>query len=67
MASRFDRAMRLMRKHDPQLQEDGYHLLLPHAAEHLQELIAAYEAETEDPGLRGWLLELIEIARAESE
>jgi hypothetical protein len=63
VTQRFREAMRLMRKHDPQLQEDGFHLLLPHAADHLGELIAEFEQE-QDHGLRCWLLELIGHARS---
>jgi hypothetical protein len=51
-----------MRKHDPQLQEDGFHALLPHAADHLPELIREFHTET-DHGLRCWLLELIGEAK----
>jgi hypothetical protein len=40
VSSRFEQAMRLMRRHDPQQQEDGFFLLSAHAAEHLDELIA---------------------------
>lgn len=56
--------MRLMRRHDPQAQEDGFELLRPHAAEHLDELIAAFGNERDDHGLRCWLLELIGEARS---
>ena len=42
-------AMRLMRKHDPQLREDGFHLLKPHAAEHVEELIGEARSETARP------------------
>lgn len=63
MANVFTRAMKLMRKHDPQLQEDGFGLLLPHAAAHLDALIAAH-AQERDYGLRCWLLELIAEARS---
>jgi hypothetical protein len=59
----FREAMRLMRSHDPQRQEDGFNLLLPHAADHLDELIAEFEHE-QDHGLRCWLLELIGDARS---
>jgi len=58
--------MRLMRKHDPQLQEDGFHMLRPHAAEHVDELIAEFRAEKKDHGLRCWLVELIGDARSEA-
>jgi HEAT repeat protein len=56
--------MRLMRRHDPQAREDGFHLLLPYAAEHIDELIAAFAREQNNPGLRCWLLELIGYARS---
>jgi hypothetical protein len=60
----FGDAMRLMRSHDPQRQEDGFHQFLPHAADHLHELIAQFEQEQDDHGLRCWLLELIGAARS---
>lgn len=66
MRFRFRDAMRLMRKHDPQLQEDGFHMLRPHAAEHVEELIAEFRAEKKDHGLRCWLVELIGDARSEA-
>ena len=56
--------MRLMRRNDPQAAEDGFRLLLPHAGEHVEELIAGFLAEPEDHGLRCWLLELIGEARS---
>ncbi|SDT72797.1 hypothetical protein SAMN04515669_6747 [Jiangella sp. DSM 45060] len=62
-AKRFERAMRLMRRHDPQSQEDGFRLLLPHAADHVGELLQAF-ADEHDHGLRCWLLELIGAARS---
>ena len=54
----FQECMRLMRKRDAQLQEDGFHFLLPHAHEYVQQLIDEFSHET-DSGLRWWLLELI--------
>lgn len=57
--------MRLMRRRDPQVAEDGFHLLLPHAGEHIEELIAEFHAERDDHGLRCWLLELIGEARSQ--
>jgi len=57
-------AMRLMRKHNPQLQEDGFALLRPYAAEHVDALIAEFWADRDDHGLRCWLLELIGEARS---
>ncbi len=59
----FPEAMRLMRSHDPQRREDGFHRLLPHA-DHLDQLIAQFEQEQDDHGLRCWLLELIGEARS---
>jgi hypothetical protein len=64
VAGFFDRAMKLMRKHDPQTQEDGFALLEPVASEFVTELIAAFEVET-DNGLKYWLLELIASAGSE--
>jgi hypothetical protein len=64
LTDRFQHAMRLMRRHDPQAKEHGFHLLRPHAAEHLDELIAAFANERDDHGLRCWLLELIGEARS---
>src|SRR5437660_12856159 len=55
--------MRLMRRNDPQKQEDGFALLRAHAAEHLDELITEFHREP-DHGLRCWLLELIGHARS---
>ncbi|GII59826.1 hypothetical protein Pth03_82150 [Planotetraspora thailandica] len=57
--------MQLMRRSDPQKQEDGFHSLRPHAAEHVEELIAEFRAEDRDHGLRCWLLELIAEALAQ--
>lgn len=56
--------MRRMRHRDPQDREDGFHLLLPHAAEHIDELIAEFAQERTDHGLRCWPLELIGQARS---
>ncbi|HEX5994468.1 MAG TPA: HEAT repeat domain-containing protein [Jiangellales bacterium] len=64
MTGRFERAMRLMRRHDAQAQEDGFQLLLPHATEHVEELLAEFTAGGNDHGLRCWLLELIGHARS---
>ena len=54
----------MMWKHSPQIMEDGFHYLLPHAAEHIDELMAEFQTE-KDHGLRCWLLELIGEARSE--
>ncbi|MQM27562.1 HEAT repeat domain-containing protein [Glycomyces albidus] len=60
----FRDAMRLMRDHDPQRQEDGFHALLPVASEYIDELLEEFQAEHDDHGLRCWLLELIGEARS---
>jgi hypothetical protein len=65
MTARFQRAMRLMRRHDRQAQEDGFELLRPQASEYVDELITAF-ADESDHGLRCWLLELIGEARSEA-
>lgn len=57
--------LQLMEKHDPELQERGFHLLLPHAGEHVEELIADFASKRHDHGLRCWLLELLGEARDE--
>ena len=64
MTKRFERAMLLMFKRDPQTRENGFQLLLPHAAEHVDELMTAFDRERADHGLRCWLLELIGEARS---
>ncbi len=64
MASHFDQAMQLMRRHNPQDQEDGFGLLRSRAGEYISELLAEFGRE-HDHGLRCWLLELIGEARSE--
>ena len=59
----FKKCMAMMRKHDPQTQEDGFHWLLAHAREHVHELIEEFNKEA-DHGLRCWLLELIGSAKS---
>ena len=59
----FQRCMWMMRRHNAQTQEDGFHALLPFAGEFLDELIAEYQSE-HDHGLRCWLLELIGEAKS---
>ncbi|MDP9381573.1 MAG: HEAT repeat domain-containing protein [Chloroflexota bacterium] len=59
----FQQCLRMMRKHDPQVQEDGYHYLLAQAPVYLDQLIAQFEVE-EDIGVRRWLLELIGETRS---
>lgn len=51
-----------MRKHNPQLREDGFHLLRPYAHEYTQQLLDEFAREI-NPGLRCWLLELLSEAR----
>jgi hypothetical protein len=58
----FERWLAMMRKRDPQIQEDGFHALLPHARRFVGPLAAAFAVET-DHGLRCWLLELLGAAR----
>jgi hypothetical protein len=57
--------MRMMRRRDPQTQEDGFHTLLPLASEHVAHLLTEFDNEHDDHGLRCWLLELIGHARSE--
>ena len=52
-----------MRKHDPETQEGGFHLLQPHAGKYIEELITEFKSEN-DLGLRCWLLELIGDAKS---
>ena len=59
----FKKCMVMMRKHDPQTQEDGFQLLLPHAGEHVRDLIEEFSKE-DSHGLRCWLLELIGSAKS---
>jgi hypothetical protein len=44
MSSRFEEEIGLMRRRDPRQQEDGFALLREHAAEHVDELMAEFEA-----------------------
>jgi HEAT repeat protein len=66
MTKRFQDAMRMMRAADPQRKEDGFQLLHEHVTEHTDELIAEFEQEQNDHGLRCWLLELIGETKSES-
>ena len=59
----FERALWLMRRHDPQLAEDGFQRLSEIAGAHVGELIVEFGLET-DHGLRCWLLELIGQTRS---
>lgn len=51
--------MAMMRTRGPQTQEDGFHWLRLHAAEFAEELMAEFQAEMKDFGLKCWRLELI--------
>ena len=54
----FQACMKMMRSRDPQTQEEGFYLLLPHASEFVEQLIVEFHAE-ENHGLRCWLLEFL--------
>ncbi|MBO2455266.1 hypothetical protein J4573_49850 [Actinomadura barringtoniae] len=62
---RFDRAMQQLRQSDPQSRENGFDFLREHADSYIDELIAEFEGERDDHGLRCLLLELIAEARDE--
>jgi hypothetical protein len=59
----FQKCMAMMRKHNPQTQEDGFHWLVPHAGEYVHQLIEEFGKEKRH-GLRCWLIELIGVARS---
>ena len=59
----FRECLAMMHKHDPQIQEDGFHALLPHAAEYVPELMIAFQQEQEH-GLKCWLLESLAEAKS---
>ena len=59
----YSACLAMMREHDPLIQEDGFHWLLPGASEHLEEFIEDFRRE-EGRGLKCWLLELIGEARS---
>jgi hypothetical protein len=61
---RFARAMQAMRSRNPQTQEDGFDFLREHADAFVAELIAEFETERDDHGLRCWLLELLAETRS---
>ena len=58
----FAGCLRMMRERDPPTQEEGFHWLLPRAAEFVEPLMAEFRRE-QDHRLRCWLLELIGEAR----
>jgi hypothetical protein len=45
VADQFTRGMSLMRKHNPQTQEDGFELVRAVANEHVADLMAAYAVD----------------------
>ena len=61
---KFRQALRLMRRRNPQLAEDGFHRLRGLAADHIDELIEEFNSE-HDHGIRCWLLELIGEAHSD--
>jgi hypothetical protein len=61
---RFARALEAMRSRDAQLREDGFDFLREHADTYVDELLAEFEKEQDDYGLRCWLLELVAEARS---
>jgi hypothetical protein len=63
-SQRFARALRSMRSPDPQRREDGFDFLREHADAYVDELIAEFEREQDDHGLRCWLLELVAETRS---
>ena len=63
MADEFARALRLMRRRNPQLAEDGLQRLRALAPANVDRLIDEFKNES-DHGIRCWLLELIGEARS---
>jgi HEAT repeat protein len=59
----FERCLKMMRHSNPAVNEEGFGLLGPHAAEYLPQLIAAFWDE-DNAGIRDWLVELIGEAKA---
>ena len=59
----FKKCMAMMKKGRGQTMEDGFHWLLPHATEHVHELIEAFGKE-KNHGLRSSILELIASANS---
>jgi hypothetical protein len=45
VATHFDQAMPLIRRHDPQQQEDGFDLLRSYAREYISELLTEFGRE----------------------
>jgi hypothetical protein len=60
----FARALQSMRSRDSRLRSDGFDFLREHADAYVDDLIAEFEREQEDHGLRCLLLELISEARS---
>lgn len=61
----FEACMQMMRKSDPQMQEDGFFSLAPHAARFMEELIAEFD-RPENTSFQPWLIELIGLAKSPS-
>jgi hypothetical protein len=59
----YKKCMEMMRKHNPHIQEEGFHALLPRVNEFVHELMHEFQVES-DHGLRCWILELIGEARS---
>src|SRR5262245_46899080 len=59
----FRACMKMMRKHNPQIQEDGFHFLLPYASDFVSELLNEFHHETSH-GIKLWILELLGEARS---
>jgi HEAT repeat protein len=57
----FERCLKMMRHSNPAINEEGFGLLEPRAAEYLPQLIAAFWDEGNGVS-RGWLMELIGTA-----
>jgi HEAT repeat protein len=57
-----ERLIEMIRSSDPLTYEDGYHLLIPHVANYVPELISLVRGEP-DPKIRGRYVELLGEAR----
>jgi HEAT repeat protein len=58
----FERCLKMMR-HSGEVSEEGFGLLLPHAAKYLPQLIAAFW-DDDNAGIRDWLVELVGEAKS---
>src|SRR4051812_13285634 len=59
----FETCLKVMRSRDGQTSEEGFYWLKDHAAERLDQLVAAFHDEANEH-LRYWLLELIAEAKS---